>query len=131
MKKIVSICVLLLFCCIVKAQNNLQFNRVVIVRADTVSDCSGNCADSILVRTFTVDPGKVLKIESLNFIPGNYVMFIDRTPFSKASTSTFNTFPIWLPPGTYTIYFGTYFSTASQAGNYGYLMSAIEFNVVQ
>lgn len=131
MKKIISICVLLLCFSITKAQNNLQFNRVVIIRADSVSDCSSGCADSILVQTFTVPPNKVLKIESVNFIPGNYTLFLDRTPFSRTSTGITNSFPIWLPPGTYTIYFGTYFPTASQAGNYAYLLSAIEFNVIQ
>lgn len=131
MKKIIAICCLLFCCYITKAQNNLQFNRVVIIRADSISNCSSGCPDSILVRTFTVPTGKVLKIESINFIPGNYTLFLDNTPFSKTSTGITNSFPIWLPPGTYSIYFGTYFSTASAAGNYAYLLSAIEFNVVQ
>jgi hypothetical protein len=131
MKKIFSICLLLFCCYFSKAQNNLQFNRAVIIRADSVSDCSSGCADSLLVRTFTVEPNKVLKIESINFLAGNYVLFLDRTPFSKTSTGITNTFPIWLPAGTYTIYFGTYFPTASQAGNYAYLLSALEFNIIQ
>jgi len=83
------------------------------------------------VRTFTVPNNKVLKIESVNFTPGNYTLFLDNTPFSRTSTGITNSFPIWLPAGTYTIFFGTYFPTASQAGNYAYLLSAIEFNVVQ
>lgn len=131
MKKIISICLLLFSCYITKAQNNLQFNRVVIIRADSVSNCSSGCADSLLVRTFTVAPDKVLKIESINFNPGNYFLFIDSTPFFKTSNGITNSFPIWLPAGTYTIYFGTFSTTASQAGNYSYLLSAIEFNVVQ
>ncbi len=131
MKKIFTILVLLFSCYLGKAQNNLQFNRVVIVKADSISNCSSNCNDSLLVRTFTVDANKVLKIESINFTPGNYTLFLDNTPFSRTSTGITNTFPIWLPAGTYTIFFGTYFPTASQAGNYAYLLSAIEFNVVQ
>jgi hypothetical protein len=132
MKKTIVVCLLLLCGFITKAQNNLQFNRVVIIRADSISNCgSGTCADSLLVRTFTVDPNKVLKIESINFTPGNYTLFLDNTPFSRTSTGITNTFPIWLPSGTYTIYFGTYNSNASQSGNYAYLLSALEFNVVQ
>lgn len=131
MKKIFSIILLLSCCFIAKAQNNLQFNRVVIIRADTTSDCSSGCADSILVRTFTVAPDKVLKIESINFNPGNYYLFIDKTAFFKAANGITNSFPVWLPAGTYTIYFGTFSTSASQAGNYSYLMSALEFNVVQ
>lgn len=131
MKKIIAICLILVCSYNTNAQNNLQFNRAVIIRADSISNCSSGCADSLLVRTFTVEPNKVLKIESINFIPGNYTLFIDNTPFSKSSTSISNSFPIWLPSGTYTIYFGTYFSTASQAGNYAYLLSALEFSVVQ
>lgn len=131
MKKILSVCALLVCCQFVRAQNNLQFNRVVIIRADSISNCSSGCADSLLVRSFTVGPNKVLKIESINFIPGNYTLFLDNTPFSRTSTGIMNSFPIWLPSGTYTIYFGTYIPTASQAGNYAYLLSAIEFNVVE
>ena len=131
MKKIFTICLVLFCFCTAKAQNNLQFNRVVIIKADSISNCGSNCADSLLVRTFTVEPNHVLKIESINFFPGNYILFLDNTPFSRTSTGITNTFPIWLPPGTYSIYFGTYLTNASQAGNYAYLLSAIEFKVVQ
>ena len=130
MKKILAIGLLLACCCTVKAQNNLQFNRVVIIRGDSISNCSSGCGDTILYKTFTVAVDKVLKIESLNFNAGNYVMFLDNTPFSKTSTGYMNTFPIWLPSGTYSIYFGTYNTTNSSTGNYAYLLSAIEFNVV-
>lgn len=130
MKKILAICLLLVCCYNVKAQNNLQFNRVVILRADSISNCSGGCADTILYRTFTVPANKVLKIESINFLAGNYLLFLDGTPFSKLSTGITNTFPIWLPSGTYSIYFATYIPSASSSGNYAFLMSAIEFNVV-
>ena len=131
MKKIISLCLLVACCYISKAQNNLQFNRVVIIRGDSISNCSSGCPDSILFQRFTVPPNKVLKIESINFVPGNYVLFLDNTPFSRTATGIPNSFPIWLPPGTYSIYFGTYNSANSAAGNYAYLLSAIEFNVVQ
>lgn len=131
MKKLFSICLLLVCCCIAKSQNNLQFNRAVIIRGDSISNCSSGCPDTILLKTFTVAPNKVLKIESINFTPGNYVLFLDNTPFSRTSTGITNTFPIWLPAGTYSIYFGTYNSANSAAGNYAYLLSALEFNVVQ
>lgn len=130
MKKIFTICLLLACCHTIQAQNNLQFNRVVILKADSISTCSSNCADTILFRTFTVAPDKVLKIESLNFLAGNYVMFLDGTPFSKVSSNYMNTFPIWLPTGTYSLYFGTYSTTNSSFGNYAFLLSALEFNVV-
>ena len=113
-----------------KAQNNLQFNRVVNISADSISVCSSGCADTILYRTFTVPANKVLKIESVNFIAGNYLLFLNSTPFSKTSTNITNTFPIWLPPGDYSIYFATYITRASSTGNYAYLLSALEFNVV-
>lgn len=131
MKKIVFIG-LLLFCgCFAKAQNNLQFNRAVIIEADSISTCSGGCPDTILLRTFTVPPNKVLKIESINFILGNYLLFLNKTPFSKTANSISNSFPIWLPSGDYSIYFGTYISNASASGQYAYTLSALEFNVVQ
>lgn len=130
MKKIISIS-LLLFCCYTgKAQNNLQFNRVVILQADSIASCSVGCADTILYRTFTVGANKVLKIESINFIAGNYLLFLDGTPFSKISTNITNTFPIWLPTGTYSLYFSTYLPTSASTGSYAFLMSALEFNVV-
>lgn len=131
MKKIFSICLLLICCYLAKAQNNLQFNRVVIIRADSISTCSGGCPDTILYRTFTVEPNKVLKIESINFTLGNYVLFLDNTPFFKTTTGYTPTYPIWLPSGTYSIYFGTFNTANSATGQYAYLLSALEFNVVQ
>ena len=114
-----------------RAQNNLQFNRVVTLSADSISSCSSVCADTLLFRTFTVPANKVLKIESINFIAGNYLLFLNSTPFSKTSTNITNTFPIWLPAGDYSIYFATYVTSASSTGSYAYLLSAIEFNVVE
>ena len=131
MKKIVSFCLLVICCIIAKAQNNLQFNRVVILRADSISSCSGGCPDTILYQRFAVPENKVLKIESINFTLGNYVLFIDNTPFFKTTTGYTPTYPIWLPSGTYSIYFGTYNTVNSATGNYAYLLSALEFNVVQ
>ncbi len=131
MKRIVSICLLLVCCCIAKAQNNLQFNRVVLLRADSISTCSSNCPDTILLRSFTVAPDKVLKIESINYNPGNYVLFLDSSSFPRTTTQIPNTFPIWLPSGTYSIYFGTFNTANSSTGQYSYLLSALEFNVVQ
>jgi hypothetical protein len=133
MKKIFSICLLLLCCYKTKAQNNLQFNRVVIIKADSISHCStGNCEDTILYRTFTVPSNKVLKIESINFTLGTYyVLFLDSTPFFKTTTGYTPTFPIWLPSGTYSIHFGTYNPPNPSSGQYAYLLSALEFNIVQ
>ncbi|MES2849888.1 MAG: hypothetical protein V4685_12580 [Bacteroidota bacterium] len=131
MKKIVSTCVLLIFCYITKAQNNLQFNRVLLLRADSISTCSSNCPDTILFRSFTVAPDKVLKIESINYNPGNYVLFLDGSSFPRITTQIPTTFPIWLPSGTYSIYFGTFNTANSASGQYSYLLSALEFNVVQ
>lgn len=131
MRKVIFICLLFMCCSMAKAQNNLQFNRVVTIKADSISNCSSGCADTILYRTFTVPPNKVLKIESINFLAGNYLLFLDSTPFSKLSTGIMNTFPIWLPAGDYSIYFATYITSASSSGNYAYLLSGIEFNVVQ
>ncbi len=130
MKKIFATCLLIACCYTVKAQNNLQFNRVVTIFTDSVSNCSSNCADTVLLRTFVVPADKVLKIESITFSPGNYFLFLNGVAFSRAATTITNNFPIWLPPGTYHIYFGTYNPANSQAGNYSYLLSAIEFNVV-
>lgn len=129
-RKIFTLCILALCCHTGKAQNNLQFNRVVTIFTDSVSNCSSNCADTVLLRTFTVAPNKVLKIESINFSPGNYFLFLNGVALSRVATTIANNFPIWLPPGTYNIYFGTYNSSNSQAGIYSYLLSAIEFNVV-
>lgn len=130
MKKVLAVCLLMASGFVSKAQNNLQFNRVVNLKADSISNCSSGCPDTILYRTFTVGADKVLKIESINFIAGNYLLFLDGTPFSKSSVGITNTFPIWLPPGNYSLYFGTYVSAASSTGNYAFLMSALEFNVV-
>jgi hypothetical protein len=130
MKKLITLCLILACCYTANAQNNLQFNRVVTLKADSISNCSSGCADTILYRTFTVDANKVLKIESINFIAGNYLLFLDGTPFSKVATGITNTFPIWLPSGTYSLYFATYISSASSTGSYAFLMSALEFNVV-
>ena len=77
-----------------------------------------------------VPANKVLKIESINFIAGNYYLFLDGTPFSKLATNYTNTFPIWLPAGTYSLYFGTYVTSASSAGSYAFFLSALEFNIV-
>jgi len=131
MKKIFSICLLFVCCAIAKAQNNLQFNRAVIIRADSISNCSSNCPDTILYRSFTVAPDKVLKIESINYNPGNYVLFLDGSSFPRITTQIPNSFPIWLPSGTYSIYFGTFNTANSASGQYSYLLSALEFNVVQ
>jgi hypothetical protein len=131
MRKVIFISLLLVCCGMAKAQSNLQFNRVVNIKADSISNCSSGCADTILYRTFTVPANKVIKIESINFIAGNYLLFLDSTPFSKLSTGIMNTFPVWLPSGDYSIYFATYISSASSSGNYAYLLSGIEFNVVQ
>lgn len=131
MKNVIFTCLFLICYGIGKAQNNLQFNRVVNIKADSISNCSSGCADTILYRTFTVPANKVLKIESINFLAGNYLLFLDGTPFSKSSTGIMNTFPIWLPSGDYSIYFATYIPSASSTGNYAYLLSGIEFNIVQ
>ena len=131
MRKVIFICLLFLCYGTAKSQNNLQFNRVVNIKADSISNCSSGCADTILYRTFTVPSGKVLKIESINFLAGNYLLFLDGTPFSKLSTGIMNTFPIWLPSGDYSIYFATYITSASSSGNYSFLLSGIEFNVVE
>lgn len=131
MKKLFSISLLILCCYFSKAQNNLQFSRVVTIQADSISNCSSGCPDTILYRTFTVAPNKVLKIESINFILGNYVLFIANNPLFKTTTGYTPSFPIWLPSGDYSIYFGTYNSSNSAAGQYAYLLSALEFDVVQ
>jgi hypothetical protein len=131
MKKIIPVCILLISCCMAKAQNNLQFNRVVLIEADSISNCGGGCPDTILLRHFTVPPNKVLKIESINFILGNYLLFLNKTPFSKTANSISNSYPIWLPSGDYFIYFATYIPNASATGQYAYTLSALEFNVVQ
>lgn len=131
MKKIVSLCLLFICCYTAKAQNNLQFNRAVVIQADSVSNCSSGCPDTILYRAFTVEPNKILKIESINFVPGNYVLFVNNTPMSRTSTGIMNSFPIWLPSGNYSIYFGTYNSSNSAAGQYAFMLSALEFNIIQ
>jgi hypothetical protein len=131
MKKLIAALFVLICCYSAKAQNNLQFNRVFVIQTDSISECSSGCADTILMRRFTVPENKVLKIESINFIGGNYYLFLDGVPFSKVSTSITNNFPIWLPAGDHRIYFATYIANASSYGNYGYLLSALEFNVVQ
>jgi hypothetical protein len=131
MKKIISLCLLVISFNIAKSQNNLQFNRVVLVRADSISVCSGNCPDTILFRSFTVPPNKVLKIESINYNPGNYVLFLDGNSFPRSTTQIPFSFPIWLPSGNYAIYFGTFNSNNSASGQYSYLLSALEFNVVE
>ncbi len=131
MKKIISVCLFVFACLLVNAQNNLQFNRAVILRGDSVSTCSSGCADTILFQSFTVPQNKVLKIESINYIAGNYYLFLDRTPFTRTASNIPSTFPIWLPAGTYSIYFGTYNTTNSSSGQYAYLLSALEFNIIQ
>ena len=131
MKKFICISLVLMVCCFVKAQNNLQFNKVVLIRADSISICSTNCPDTILLKSFTVAPNKVLKIESINYSPGNYVFFLDGNSFPRITSQIPTSYPIWLPAGTYSMYFGTFNTANSATGQYSYLLSALEFNVVQ
>jgi hypothetical protein len=131
MKKIISFIALILCFAVSKAQNNLQFNRAVLVRADSISNCGGGCPDTILYQNFTVPANKVWKIESINYNPGNYVLFLDGNSFPRVTSQIPTTYPIWLPSGTYAIYFGTFNSANSATGQYSYLLSALEFNVVQ
>lgn len=117
-----------------QAQNNLQFNRVVIVEADSFFNCNSQCGDTFLLKSFTVPAGRILKIESIN-IQGtsvNYRLCLNKTPFSPTSTNYVNVFPIWLPAGDHKLYFFYRENgNLSITGRYSYLMSALEFNVVQ
>lgn len=134
MKKMLFLIALTFCAFVMQAQNNLQFNRVVTVEADSFFNCNSNCGDTFLLQRFTVPAGKVLKIESIN-IQGTSVNFrlcLNKTPFSTTSTNYTNVFPIWLPAGEHKLYFFYRENgNLSITGRYSYLMSALEFNVVQ
>jgi hypothetical protein len=134
MKKVLFLSVFIFNSFFIQAQNNLQFNRVVIVEADSLFNCNSNCGDTFLLKNFTVPAGKALKIESIN-IQGsstNFRLCLNKTPFSPTSTNYTNVFPIWLPAGEHKLYFFYRENgNLSITGRYSYLMSALEFNIVQ
>ena len=123
-KTITLILVLFLINLSIKAQGNLQYNKVVLVTFSGIY--TGNSVDTV----FTVPVGKVWKVESgmagnINYSSYTFNLFLDGKPISGSTYSS--NYPIWLPPGTYTLS-GT---CAQTAGLYMKgAISAIEYNEV-
>jgi hypothetical protein len=135
MKKIFFICLLLACACFAKAQNNLQFNKGVLLTVDSMYNCSGTCPDTILLRAIVVPAGKMLKIESINFIAtvSTYTLYFNGIPMLKngyTRGANQNAFPVWLPQGSYNVYFATYDNSAPISGQHAYMVSGLEFNIV-
>lgn len=115
------------------SQGTLQFNRVIVIEADTTILCAPLvCVDSFLVRNITVDSGKVVKLESINHSPlvneGYYLKFNS----FEMENPTIVIFPIWLSQGVYQIKYIKYSNYSLGIDrNYSYLLSALEFNIIQ
>ncbi len=146
MKKIIITIVLLIAVNTIKAQGNLQFNRVInISNTLVVSEAS-----TVTFQTFTVPSGKVLKIESGNFarkVSSNYystsfagVLHIDDNILMSYSQTYGNTgflgdimsvgyFPYWLGPGTYNFKVSCSNLGATTSDEFSANFSAIEFNI--
>jgi hypothetical protein len=126
MKKNVLLIVLLFIIHLsIKAQGNLEYNRVVLV---TLSGLYYQPVDTI----FTIPTGKVWKIESamagnIEYPGFTHMLYLNGKMFFASNSSYGGIFPIWLPAGTYTLSA----ICAQGASNYtNGSISAIEYNEV-
>jgi hypothetical protein len=144
MKKIIIITVLLFAVNTIKAQGNLQFNRVVNF-SSIQSNGESYSQGAYVYQTFQVPAGKVWKVE--NVMVGNSNGL--ETGFVKACNScaaSFNNiiayiyfpsgyaadnskFPIWLSEGAYDFIISDN-NNSSQSDRLIASYSAIEFNIV-
>ena len=134
MKKIFSIILLLAIFSVVKAQGNLQFNRVFLVEHSFIVPI--NILGPFSEISFTVPAGKVWKVESVmaNLYNSNgslstsmAVMINNKSLYHIGVMASF---PIWLPEGTYTLRLA-YTSNTGLTNNTAYGgISGIEFNVI-
>ena len=119
------------------AQGNLQFNQVMFLEYTTSVLGSATTTAGVI----TVPAGKVWKIEHANLYSvagyprtqaGGRSLFINNTLIyrSKGPSNAIHlvdSFPLWLPAGTYNIVIG---NEQSSTYNINSSINAIEFNVV-
>jgi hypothetical protein len=126
MKKIIfTLSLMMLFTISVKAQSNLEFNRVVKEKYSYNSTAQLNI-------TYTVPAGKVQKITSASITPftcswvaidGQIVVY-NNTNSNASSIFNMTPLPLWLPAGTYAII------NLGATGGGTFSFSGIEFNIV-
>lgn len=141
MKNILGISLLLLLSILtVKAQSNLQFNKVVLVQMSYVLPNTNSFQTS--QQSITVPAGKIWKIESAsgsaqgpstNYISPTTTITLNgmNLTFYNSSSGTYwqADFPIWLPEGTYTLGLVSSSSVLANTTITGRI-SGIEFNVL-
>lgn len=122
---------------LVSSQGNLQFNQVIFLEYTTASTEYATTTAGVI----TVPAGKVWKVEHANLYhvsgyprteSGGRSLFIGNTLIyrSKGATNAIDlvdSFPVWLPAGTYNIIVG---NEAAGTYNVNSSINAIEFNVV-
>lgn len=118
-------------------QGNLQFNQVKFIEYTTTT----TAYSTTTAGAITVPAGKVWKVEHANVYMvagyprteyGGWSLFIDNTLIyrSKGASNAIHlvdSFPLWLPAGTYNIVIG---QESANAYNVNSSINAIEFNVV-
>jgi hypothetical protein len=119
------------------AQGNLQFNQVMLLDFGPISVSSV----AIFSQSITVPSGKVWKVEHASVwreasgyrLTGDapYSLYIDnicvvQQTNAATSGSKSNSFPIWLPEGTYFLKI----SNSSSAMTLAASLNAIEFNII-
>lgn len=140
MKHCIMIAMLCLCAFVAKAQANLQFNQVKLIKLSYVTPNSNSY--QVYDQVITVPAGKVWKIESVigsaqggtsNYVSPTTSVILDGVILSFYSSSTGNyqaaAFPIWLPEGSYTLGLVSSASVTTGTTITG-RFSAIEFNVV-
>ena len=122
---------------LVYSQGNLQFNEVKFIEYSTIPTPYATTTAGVII----VPAGKVWKVEHANVYMvagyprteyGGWSLFIDNTLIyrSKGGNNAIHlvdSFPLWLPEGTYNIVIGQE-AAGSQTINSS--INAIEFNVV-
>ena len=121
-----------------RAQNNLQFSKVVYFRFSCPGG-TGTSAGCSIDSVITIATNKVWKIESLGTgedVNNNTYIFLDGVMIQNTYTVTPYHFcsplPIWINSGTHTI---TFAYSVSSCGGCGWppesgFISAIEYNIV-
>jgi hypothetical protein len=144
MKKIFIILVLLVTVNSIKAQGNLQFNRVVNFSASQ-SNGGSYSTGAYVYQTFQIPAGKVWKIENvmvgnsngsaMGFVKGcdacaaTFNNIIAYNIYYASGYATDNAkFPIWLSDGNYSFIISDN-NNSSQGDNLLASYSAIEFNI--
>ncbi len=133
MKKILIIALFTALAFAIKAQGNLQFNRVFLVENSFTIPI--NILGPFSDVSITVPAGKVWKIESVmasiyngnGSISTSVAVLLNNKSLYQGEVMA--SFPVWLPEGTYTLRL-VYTSNTGSTNNVAYGgISGIEFNV--